>query len=212
MALINDCEVVARGLAAMLRSCESRIEVIQLDPSASSPSRVDIALYDIFAQESDDPPTVADLVAHPAIDRVVVYAWHVEDHLVRSARKAGAAGYLTKDLPAPQLITALCAVRAGRAVFPKPRLRVPSRGAGLGRDGGLTTREAQILSLIAQGMSNREIVGRLGLSINSIKSYIRTGYRKIDVTTRSQAVLWAVENGLRADGAGVVEPVSASAS
>ena len=68
-----------------------------------------------------------------------------------------------------------------------------------GREEGLTARESEVLSLITQGYSNNDIVETTMLSINSIKSYIRSAYRKIDVDSRSRAVLWGVEHGMRAD-------------
>ena len=60
---------------------------------------------------------------------------------------------------------------------------------------GLTCREAEVVALITQGLSNAEIARRSYLSINSVKSYIRTAYRKMGVTTRSEAVLWGVGYG-----------------
>ena len=65
-----------------------------------------------------------------------------------------------------------------------------------GREEGLTAREAEVLSLITSGLSNADIAVRMSLSPNSIKSYVRSGYRKIDVTTRSQAVLWGISHGM----------------
>lgn len=62
--------------------------------------------------------------------------------------------------------------------------------------GGPTPREAQIIAATAQGLANSEIAGRLFLSINTVKTYIRTAYRKMDVTSRSQALLWAIDHGL----------------
>jgi DNA-binding CsgD family transcriptional regulator len=61
---------------------------------------------------------------------------------------------------------------------------------------GLSTREAEILALIATGHSNLEIAERCFLSINTVKSYVRTTYRKIGVQTRAQAVAWAIHHGL----------------
>ena len=75
-----------------------------------------------------------------------------------------------------------------------------------GRAAGLTPREAEILALITQGLSNQEIANRAYLSINSVKTYIRTAYRKINVTSRSQAVLWGVENGFKPDTLRTVDP------
>ena len=75
-----------------------------------------------------------------------------------------------------------------------------------GRSAGLTPREAEILALITQGLSNQEIADRAFLSINSVKTYIRTAYRKINVTSRSQAVLWGVDNGFKPDTLRTVDP------
>ena len=68
-----------------------------------------------------------------------------------------------------------------------------------GREEGLTARESEVLALITQGLSNAEIADQTCLSINSIKSYIRGSYRKIDVRTRAQAVLWGATHGFLPD-------------
>ena len=68
-----------------------------------------------------------------------------------------------------------------------------------GREEGLTEREAEIIALITQGKSNDEIAAVSYLSKNSIKSYIRSAYRKIGVTSRTQAVLWGVDHGFKID-------------
>jgi DNA-binding CsgD family transcriptional regulator len=68
-----------------------------------------------------------------------------------------------------------------------------------GREEGLTARESEVLSLITQGYSNNDIVETTMLSINSIKSYIRSAYRKIGVTSRSRAILWGIDHGFQPD-------------
>ena len=73
-------------------------------------------------------------------------------------------------------------------------------------DEGLTEREAEIIALIARGLSNQEIADLAYLSINSVKTYIRTAYRKMGVTRRSQAVRWALEHGFVPDHLRVLEP------
>ena len=75
-----------------------------------------------------------------------------------------------------------------------------------GRSAGLTPREAEIIALITQGLSNQEIAERAFLSINSVKTYIRTAYRKINVTSRSQAVLWGVDHGFRPETLRTIDP------
>jgi len=74
-----------------------------------------------------------------------------------------------------------------------------ARANQLGSDVGLTTREVEVLALIAQGLANHEIASRLFLSINSVKTYIRTAYRKIGVRSRSEAVGWAFRHGFASE-------------
>jgi len=72
-------------------------------------------------------------------------------------------------------------------------------GAYLGQEAGLTPREAEIIGLIAQGLNNSDITEKCSLSVNSVKSYIRSAYRKMDVSSRSQAVAWGVQHGFPLD-------------
>ena len=68
-----------------------------------------------------------------------------------------------------------------------------------GRSFGLTQRESEVLALITQGLTNQEIADRAYISINSVKTYVRTAYRKIGVTRRSQAVSWGMQHGFQPD-------------
>jgi DNA-binding NarL/FixJ family response regulator len=201
VALVNDYEVVIRGLAAMLRTYSDTVDVVELDAGTGVEQRVDIALYDTFAAVQGDRPQVNALAANPQIGKVVVYSWNMEERLVADALANGAGGYVSKGLPAHELVAALLSVHRGeQLVHPVP---VDSRtvviGDWPGREEGLTQREAEMLALITQGMSNLEIADRTRLSINSVKSYIRTCYRRIGVTNRSNAILWGVEHGFRPD-------------
>jgi len=158
-------------------------------------------LYDSFAQPESDHDEIAVLINNPRAHRVVVYTWNFHPDLIESARRQGVHGYLSKALPARDLVAALEAVHAGETVISDPPRR--ARGAnGLnwpGRGEGLTDRESEILALITQGKSNADVATLTYLSPNTIKSYIRTIYRKIDVTSRTQAVLWGVNNGFTPD-------------
>ena len=132
---------------------------------------------------------------------MAVYTWNFQPWLTRDTLNQGVRGYLSKSLagrparrrPHRHLL------RSARGL-PRPRGRSPLVGGDWpGREEGLTAREAEVLSLITMGLSNQEIAERTLLSLNSIKSYIRSAYRKIDVDSRSRAVLWGVEHGMRAD-------------
>ena len=75
-----------------------------------------------------------------------------------------------------------------------------------GRDAGLSPREAEVIALITQGLSNQEIADRAFLAINTVKTYIRSAYRKIGVERRTQALLWAVDNGFKPDTLRTIDP------
>jgi len=201
LALVDDYEVVLAGLAHMFDQYRDRVVIAEIDANKPIAEDVDIALYDSFAQPEADQNDIQVLVDNPHARRVVVYTWSFDDELVDSALRRGASGYLSKTLPARELVEALEAIHAGEVVVtatpPKPSLVV-----GLdwpGRSEGLTGREAEILALITQGKSNAEVAALTYLSMNSIKSYIRSSYRKIGVNSRTQAVLWGVEHGFKPD-------------
>jgi DNA-binding NarL/FixJ family response regulator len=201
IALVNDYEVVVKGLAAMLEGYRDTFEVVELDAGVEPRQPADIALYDTFAATAGDRDQVKLLAGDRRVRKVVVYSWDMEQRLVSRALDNGAAGYISKGLPAHELVGALLAVYEGEErVHPvPPGAPAATIGDWPGRQEGLTQRESEMLALITQGLSNDEIADRTGLSINSVKSYIRTCYRRIGVTNRSKAILWGVENGFRPD-------------
>ena len=201
VALVNDYEVVVQGLAAMLRSYQDTVQVVELDLNKNVGQPVDITLYDTFAGTQGDRAEARVLAANKLAGKVVVYSWNLDAALVTTALANGASGYLSKGLPARDLVEALHAVHRGvQEVWPvRPGATRVVGGDWPGREEGLTPREAEVLALITQGLSNVEIAERANLSINSVKTYIRSCYRRIGVTNRTNAVLWGVEHGFRPD-------------
>jgi DNA-binding NarL/FixJ family response regulator len=201
VALVDDYDVVLAGVANMLGRYRDRVLIAEIDARTSLHDTVDIVLYDSFAQPESDYEEISTLVANPRARRVVVYTWNFHPDLVESARRQGVHGYLSKTLSARELVASLEAVHAGEMVISKPPPRARS-ATGLdwpGRAEGLTDREAEILALITQGKSNADVATLTYLSPNTVKSYIRTIYRKIDVASRTQAVLWGVDHGFTPD-------------
>lgn len=201
VALVNDYDVVLEGLARMLDRYRDRTIVVELDANEGVKDEADIVLYDNFAQPESDRDEVSTLVANPRARRVAVYTWNFHPELIENARRQGVHGYLSKTLSARDLVAALEAVHAGEVVVSAapPRVRT---NAGLdwpGRAEGLTDRESEILALITQGMSNAQVAELTFLSPNTVKSYIRTVYRKIGAGSRTQAVLWGVAHGFTPD-------------
>jgi DNA-binding NarL/FixJ family response regulator len=201
IALVNDYDVVVFGLARILEPYADRLVIVEIDTNEPVADPADIVLYDSFAQPESDRNEVADIVASRRSRKVVVYTWNLHPDLVRQARRQGASGYLSKALPARDLVGALESVHGGEVVISEPerRAKVINGSDWPGRSEGLTDRESEVLALITQGMSNAEITDLTHLSGNTVKSYIRSTYRKIGVASRTQAVLWGVEHGFQPD-------------
>jgi DNA-binding NarL/FixJ family response regulator len=201
VALVDDYDIVVKGVANMLDPYRERVVIAELDSTMPVDDTVDIVLYDSFAQPESDHEEIGVLVANPRARRVVVYTWNFHPDLVESARQHGAHGYLSKTLPARELVAALEAVQAGETVISDapPRARSAPGLDWPGRGEGLSDREAEILALITQGKSNADVAKLTYLSPNTVKSYIRTIYRKIGVESRTRAVLWGVDHGFTPD-------------
>ncbi len=202
LAIVNDYEVVVRGLAAMLHHETEVFDIIELNSQMPVEHDVDIALYDTFAQTQGDGPGAGPLLDNPRVSKVVIYSWNVQRRLIEAAINRGAAGYVSKTMSADQLREALRRIHAGECYVAsddggadKPLVG----GDWPGREQGLTARESEVVALITQGLSNQEIAERTALSINSIKSYIRSSYRKMGVTSRTNAVLWGLHHGFSPD-------------
>lgn len=220
VALVNDYEVVVRGVHAMLAPFEDRVEVVELG-TVDTQHPAQVTLYDTFAASQLDGVGLDTLLRDEA-SALVVYSWNLEPDLVEVALAKGCRGYLDKSMSADDLVVALERVadgevvvtphheRADEAVAPTGRDEAelpaaqarqvgqvsPASGDWPGRTEGLSAREAEVIALITQGLTNQDIADQTYLSINSIKTYIRTAYRKMGVTRRSQAVRWGLEHGM----------------
>jgi len=200
VALVNDYEVVVSGLVHMFTNYAERIELVELIAGVEVQERVDIALYDTFGNGVSDATGVGRVTRNPLVKRTVIYTWNFQPALIERATQEGASGYLSKTLPARELVDALEQVHAGRVVVsPAPKLANPTGGNWPGREEGLSYRESEVIALITQGLSNAEIAQGMYLSPNSVKSYIRSAYRKIGVVRRSQAVSWGMRHGFSVD-------------
>jgi DNA-binding NarL/FixJ family response regulator len=126
VALVDDYDVVVLGVAQMFQQYEDRITIAELDTNEPVVDSVDIALYDSFAQPESDHDEIAVLVKNPRARRVAVYTWNFHPDLIASACRQGAHGYLSKTLPARELVAALEAVHAGELVISDPPQRARS--------------------------------------------------------------------------------------
>ena len=200
VALSNDFEIALLGLAQMLAAHSAQVQIVDLTTLPKLPHQADIILYDTFGRLPDNDEKLRRIVKENTA-KVVVYSW--EHYPEDAARRHGAVGYLHKGLNADDLVAKVVAIHEGHhppelQEGDDPILSWP------GRTLGLSERESEMLTFITRGLTNDEIARRAFLSINTVKTYIRTAYRKIGVETRAQAVAWGYENGFQStDDTGV---------
>jgi DNA-binding NarL/FixJ family response regulator len=192
VALINDYEIVLAGLAATLANHSDRVHVVRLTTETGVDADVDVILYDTFGRLPADE-RLHEVVGNNKA-KVIVYTW--ASYPKGAFFAEGAAACVHKGVSAKELVDVIVAVHEGRDA---QRHDGDDDESWPGREHGLNAREAEILIFIADGLSNQEIAARLFLSINTVKTYIRTAYKKLDLTSRSHAVRWAIEHGLRPD-------------
>jgi DNA-binding NarL/FixJ family response regulator len=197
VALAHECELVTRGFADMLAPFAHRTVVVPPGPDGYPDDEADLVLFDSLAATLTPSQRQDAARDARAAGRLVTYTWNPRPDLVQLALAEGSRGCLAKSLPGRELVVALESIHRGRVVV-NCGMRA-ARGRAPARSPLLTPREAEVVSLITQGFDNFSIAREACLSINSVKTYIRTAYRKMGVTTRSQAVLWGVRNGYLAD-------------
>lgn len=200
VTVVNDYLVVVAGVGALLAQFDDRVEVVERHTVTSGQVPVDVALYDTFAAPVGKHARLQALVDDPLIGAVAVYSFAVDQRAVDDSLAMGAHGFLAKSLSGAQLVEGLEQIAAGQTVT--------SLGAGSSEmrsdqwpanEAGLSPRESEIVGLIVQGLSNQEIATRCYLSTNSVKTFIRSAYRKMGVSSRAQAVIWGIDHGLRPD-------------
>lgn len=200
VAVANDFELVVHGLARMLAPFPDRVVVVDTSIEGEQVDRrVDVALFDTFGRALADLDAVVSLLDDPNVGQVAVFTWDFDPAIIAHLQRLGCRGYLSKALTVADLITALEQVASGHEVVSADPLfdrHSEGRRDWPGHAHGLSERESELLILIAEGLSNLEIAAGLNISINSVKSHVRSAYRKLGVTTRAQAVRRVLDLGM----------------
>ena len=191
VAIVNDYEVIVAGVRAMLAPQQHRLNVVELDVERDPDHRVDVALFDTYGQPGLGLPRVRSLVHSDRVGVVAVYTWSLTPASRKAALHAGARGLIAKALPAHALVEALQAVSGGQLVD-TGGFRGGAHGPWPGSQWGLTARESETLALLAIGMANRDIAEALFVSENTVRTHLKAVFRKLSVTSRSQAVARAL--------------------
>jgi len=207
--LIADDQALVRTGFRLILGGEPGIEVVGEAGDGGQAARLaaelqpDVVLMDVRMPEVDGIEATRRIVADETSPRVLVLTTFDLDDIVYDALRAGASGFLLKDAPEERLLTAIQVVAEGGSLFaPSVTRRLIdefSRRAPTSPPpalGELTTRELEVLRLLAQGLSNAEIAARLVVSEHTVKTHVARILQKLDLRDRTQAVVLAYESGV----------------
>ena len=206
--LVDDHELVRQGIAAMLNGAGD-VQVVAVARTGREALEVarrelpDVVLMDVRMPDMDGLEATRKLKEERPRTAVVMLTMHDNPAYLRDAVRAGAAGYLLKDVSKDELVDAIRQVATGGAFIESQMLKgmlsemKPQTGAAPSPAAkNLTKREREILAFVAEGMSNREIAEKLVLSPETVKSHVAAILEKLNVSDRTQAAIYAVRNGL----------------
>ena len=208
VAVVDDQELVRAGFVLLLRSAPD-VEVVGeagdgLEAIAlCRRTAPDVVLMDVRMPHLDGLSATRTILADPACaaTRIVVLTTFEEDEVVLEALRSGASGFLLKDTRPEQLLDAIQVVAAGEALLhPRVTRRLIQQLAALPAprntpDDGLTEREHDVLTAVAQGLSNQEIAAELHLGYGTVKTHVSHLLTKLGCRDRAQLVMYAYESG-----------------
>ncbi len=204
LLLIDDSEVVRAGLRALLGT-EPSLEIVgeagnvTAGVETAARLRPAVVLLDIQLPDGTGFDACRQILKRSPDTRVLVLTSNVTDTMVDEAIRAGAHGYLLKEIDGRALVNAIRDVAVGKSILdPAVTARVMQmvRTGGGGRDAlaSLSPQEKRVLALIAEGCTNKEVGVKLGLSEKTVKNYLATVFEKLHVSRRAEAaVIYAQE-------------------
>ena len=189
VTLVNDYEIIVQGLRRMLEPFSERVTVVEIEVGGLPHTPTDIALFDTFGGRRYTLRRIAEMARSQAIGKVVLYTWDAPPAFRDDITRQAVDGVILKAVTGEALVEALERIHAGESI-------------GLDEldendtSTSLTEREHEVLALMALGMSNRQIAHELYLSIDTIKTHVRSVFTKLRVSNRTQAALLAADLGV----------------
>ena len=187
VAIVNDFEVIVRGIEGLLSPFNDQMQVTELDIGENPAARVDVALFDTYGHARGGVDRVRSLAADPRVGAVVVYTWGLPPGQLDAILAAGARGVLSKSGSAKTLADALLAIHGGEVVV-SPTFSRPREHNWPGHNFRLSARESEVAVFLVQGLSNHEIGEALCISEHTVKSHLKSIFQKTGVTSRTQAI------------------------
>ena len=203
--IVDDHPVVRQGLRTFLELQEDLEILGEAGDGAEAVAQVekllpDVVLMDLMMPGVDGIEATRRIRAVSPSSKVIALTSFTDDEMVFPAVKAGAAGYLLKDVRPQDLADAIRTVHRGEALLhpmiAAKLMRDVAQDKPKGVGQGLTERELEVLQHIARGMSNKEIAAALVLSEKTVKTHVSNILQKLHLADRTQAALYAVKEGL----------------
>jgi DNA-binding NarL/FixJ family response regulator len=199
--LVDDHAVLRSGLEQLL-SGEPDLEVVGTAADGAAAleevrrTRPDVVLMDLQMPGTDGVSATRQIVAEGGPDVLVLTSFSDADRIV-AALDAGAVGYLLKDADPDDIIEGVRAVARGESpLHPRAARQLLGARHAAATEVDLTPRENEVLVLVRQGLANKQIARRLGISERTVKAHLTSVFASIGVVDRTQAALWAERRGL----------------
>ncbi len=198
--VVDDHAIVRRGLSELL-GAEPDLLVVGAAAdglaavTVAAQTRPDVVLMDLSMPQLDGVAATRQLLEVSPLSRVVILTSFSERERILSAIDAGAVGYLLKDVDPEELLRGVRAAAAGEAPF-SPRAATALLPAAGSQRPSLTPREREVLALLAEGLPNKSIARRLGISEKTVKTHVGAVFTALGVGDRTSAALWAQRHGL----------------
>jgi DNA-binding NarL/FixJ family response regulator len=213
VAVVDDQELVRSAFVVLLRSHPAVTVVGEAGDGRAAvalarAARPDVVLMDVRMPGMDGLEATRQIIADDGCrgTRVLVLTTYDNDELVHEALRAGASGFLLKDVRPQHLLDAIEVVAAGEALLAPTVTRrlielFTTLPAPRPMNAGITEREREVLRAVARGLSNQEIAGALHLGYGTVKTHVSSLLLKLGCRDRAQLVMHAYETGLAVPGA-----------
>jgi DNA-binding NarL/FixJ family response regulator len=194
--VVDDHPLVRSGLSQLLNAADGIDVVAAVESGREAVESVgelapDLVLMDVSMPGMDGVAAAREILRRRPSTRIVMLTSYAEDQTVLAAIDAGASGYLLKDAEPEELVRAVRAAARGESpLAPRAARAVLASRSASSQDGHLTPREEEVLDLVGEGLPNKQIARRLGISEKTVKTHLTSVFQRIGVLSRTEAAIW----------------------